>query len=232
MAARKRLSRDARRKLIVSAAIPLFAKKGFRGTTTKELAAAAGVSEALLYKHFPSKDSMYEEIQKVCFQKRQEYVDLLGDLEPSTENLVFCVWFLLERTLCRGMVRDKVIREALPRLVLTSLLEDGNFARIVLVDNSAHWREPMYACLAAARDEGTVTNVPEGEDELVTWFVHHIAFTGLLMDLPKKSVIDYGRTPEELRDRVANFLLVGMGMKPSLIKKLYKPDKFLKSTDA
>lgn len=57
-----RLDSDERRKMIVAAALPLFARKGFAGTTTKELAEAAGISEALLFRHFPSKKQLYGEI--------------------------------------------------------------------------------------------------------------------------------------------------------------------------
>ncbi|PYM09743.1 MAG: hypothetical protein DME18_17505 [Verrucomicrobia bacterium] len=53
----QRLSAEERREAIVKAALPLFARKGFANTTTRELADAAGVSEALIYKHFPSKES-------------------------------------------------------------------------------------------------------------------------------------------------------------------------------
>jgi TetR/AcrR family transcriptional regulator len=34
----------------------LFSKKGFRGTTTKEIAQAAGVSEAIIFRHFETKE--------------------------------------------------------------------------------------------------------------------------------------------------------------------------------
>ena len=60
----KRMNCDARKEAIVKAALPLFARQGFARTTTRQLADAAGVSEALLYKHFPSKESLYAEIQK------------------------------------------------------------------------------------------------------------------------------------------------------------------------
>ena len=55
-----RLDSDERRKAIVAAAVPLFARKGFAGTTTKELAEVAGISEALLFRHFPSKKHLYD----------------------------------------------------------------------------------------------------------------------------------------------------------------------------
>ena len=46
--AHSRLDSDERRQTIVDAAVPLFARKGFAGTTTRELAEAAGISEALV----------------------------------------------------------------------------------------------------------------------------------------------------------------------------------------
>ena len=62
----KRLSREERRRRIVLGAMKAFAKSGFRGTRSRDLAAAAGVSEALLFKHFPSK----REIQKAIIEER------------------------------------------------------------------------------------------------------------------------------------------------------------------
>jgi AcrR family transcriptional regulator len=47
---------------LIAAATTLFAARGFRGTTTKEIAKAAGVSEALLFKYFPTKRALYAAI--------------------------------------------------------------------------------------------------------------------------------------------------------------------------
>ena len=53
-----RLQGDTRRAQIVDVARALFAEHGYRATTTRELAAAAGVSDALLYRYFESKDDL------------------------------------------------------------------------------------------------------------------------------------------------------------------------------
>ena len=53
---------DERRDAIVHSAIHLFAEKGFRGATTRELAAAAGVTEPVLYQHFRTKSDLYSAI--------------------------------------------------------------------------------------------------------------------------------------------------------------------------
>ena len=57
-----RMTSDLRRQLILGAAKRCFARHGFAGTTTKSVAAAAAISEGLLFKHFPSKSALYAEI--------------------------------------------------------------------------------------------------------------------------------------------------------------------------
>ena len=57
-----RMTSPERRAAIVSAAVRMFSERGFRGTTTRELAAAVGVSEPVLYEHFPSKRELYRAI--------------------------------------------------------------------------------------------------------------------------------------------------------------------------
>jgi len=50
---------DARREQILQTAVNLFSQRGFKGTTTKEIAKAAGVSEAIIFRHFATKDELY-----------------------------------------------------------------------------------------------------------------------------------------------------------------------------
>ncbi|MBI3858305.1 MAG: TetR/AcrR family transcriptional regulator [Planctomycetes bacterium] len=62
----KHLTHEERRKRIVLGAMAAFARSGFKGTRSRDLAAAAGVSEALIYKHFPNKRA----IQKAIIEER------------------------------------------------------------------------------------------------------------------------------------------------------------------
>jgi AcrR family transcriptional regulator len=62
----KHLSHEERRKRIVQGAMEAFARSGFRGTRSRDLAKAAGVSEALIFKHFPNKRA----IQKAIIEER------------------------------------------------------------------------------------------------------------------------------------------------------------------
>lgn len=59
---------EERRLQILAVAVRLFSERGFRGTTTKEIAQAAGVSEAMVFRHFATKQELYAAIldHKAC----------------------------------------------------------------------------------------------------------------------------------------------------------------------
>src|SRR6202162_5779611 len=95
-----KLSGEERRAAILKAVRQVFAEKGFDGTTTRELAAAAGVSEALLFKHFPNKEALFSAMQLSCCNERDlDKIDRLKALEPSASTLVLLVHFFVSRVL-------------------------------------------------------------------------------------------------------------------------------------
>ena len=59
---RSRLSAEERRAAILEAARRVFGAAGYHEATTRDIANAAGVSEALLYQHFPGKRQLFEEL--------------------------------------------------------------------------------------------------------------------------------------------------------------------------
>lgn len=59
-APRKRLSADDRREQIVRSARTVFSRTGLAGARTRDIAVEAGVNEALLYRHFASKEELFE----------------------------------------------------------------------------------------------------------------------------------------------------------------------------
>lgn len=58
----QRLSAAERRKRILDVSRELFARQGFHATTTRDIARAGGVSDALLYTYFTSKQQVLEAI--------------------------------------------------------------------------------------------------------------------------------------------------------------------------
>jgi len=67
---RARLPRERRREQILKSAELLFAAIGMRSTTTSALAKAAGISEAILYRHFGAKQKLFERVVERNTQQR------------------------------------------------------------------------------------------------------------------------------------------------------------------
>jgi AcrR family transcriptional regulator len=80
---------EERRAAIVEAAIHLFAEKGFRGTTTRGLAAALGVSGPVLYRHFKTKRDLYSAIIEVKAQQGDQQGAGLPLLEAAGDDRAF-----------------------------------------------------------------------------------------------------------------------------------------------
>ena len=57
-----RVSAKIRREQLVEVAMKLFSQQGFDGTTTREIAEAAGVNEAIIFRHFHTKEELYWEV--------------------------------------------------------------------------------------------------------------------------------------------------------------------------
>lgn len=57
-----RMPGEDRRRQLLRVAVDRFARNGFSGTKTKDIAAAAGVSEGILFRHFSSKEDLYHAI--------------------------------------------------------------------------------------------------------------------------------------------------------------------------
>src|ERR1044071_9103837 len=148
-----RLDSDERRNAIVKAAVPLFVRKGFAGTTTRELAEAAGISAALLFRHFPTKQLLYREILRLGCEG-DPALEKLATLQPSTATLVCMVRFMVRRFLL-GEEADRVELDSRLRLLLHSFLQDGDYARelfLTLADRVVPLFETSLAAAIAAGD--------------------------------------------------------------------------------
>jgi AcrR family transcriptional regulator len=213
-----KMSGEERHAAIIKAALRVFVEKGFYRTTTRELARAAGVSEALLFKHFPSKEALYSAIQMSCFKEEGSKIrEWLESLEPSTSSLVFLVKDLVLHIL--GGRPDEGERSFV-RLILRSLIDEGEFARLAIQWGPSHWVQKVQECIEAANAAGDMVEGP-ARTGLGGWFVHQLV-TGILVHwLPAEPVIDYGVPREEVLTQVTWFCLRGMGLKEEAIRRCY-----------
>ena len=81
-----RLNNEDRRTSIVDTACKLFAERGFRGTTTREIAAAVGVTEPVIYEHFKTKRDLYTAIIASKAQAGLAQVEALATKYAAVED--------------------------------------------------------------------------------------------------------------------------------------------------
>ncbi|HEY0364943.1 MAG TPA: helix-turn-helix domain-containing protein [Pyrinomonadaceae bacterium] len=121
-----RMAGEERRLQILAVAVSLFSQKGFRGTTTKEIAQAAGVSEAMVFRHFATKQELYSAIldHKACASGRFDPAEMAADpIERKDDRAVF-------ESLALGALNHHENDPEFQRLLLHSALEKHELAQM------------------------------------------------------------------------------------------------------
>lgn len=216
-----RLDCAERRQAILDAALPVFAERGFAATTTRAVAEAAGVSEALIFKHFPSKTALYEALFLTCVEGDPELARLCA-LPPSTATLVAFVEGLVEYFLLE-LPADPAAR-ARHRLLLQSLLGDGSFATLTSRWIASRIAGPFCAALAAAQAAGDAAPEPVAAENGL-WFAYHLAAMLATVALPGGAAVA-GLAVTDAGERARQvlwFLLRGVGLAPAVIARHVDP---------
>jgi AcrR family transcriptional regulator len=121
-----RMAGEERRSQILAVAVSLFSNRGFRGTTTKEIAQAAGVSEAMVFRHFATKEELYAAIldYKVCSGEKFDPSQLAADaIKRKDDRAVF-------ESLALEALNHYEKDPEFQRLLLHSALEKHQLAQI------------------------------------------------------------------------------------------------------
>ena len=82
----RRLSAEDRRQQILGVAATLFAEQGFSGTRTREIADAAGVNEAIIFRHFPKKEELYWAVIENLVALAKKRPQLKDRLRPDSDD--------------------------------------------------------------------------------------------------------------------------------------------------
>ena len=207
------MTSDLRRQLILSAAKRCFARHGFAGTTTKSVAAAASISEGLLFKHFPSKSALYAEILAEECEADPALQRLLG-LEPSTETLVVLIREMVRHFQQVADTPDQQEAQRL-RLMITSHLDDGEFARLIY-QKIGNLIGPVFtSSLERAVEAGDASRI--GCEPLnLFWFAHHTVLMATLARLPSVPCLSYANAAN-LERQVCEFILRGIGLNETAV---------------
>ncbi len=223
MGSRVRLTGEERRHKILEAAKPLFAMNGFKGTSVREIAKAANVSEALLYKHFKGKEEIYNEILRYPAGIGSNLVDELQEIEPGAEKLITMVYLMFEHILFEmpGQRQEQLLHE---RFLFHSFLETGNYARTAFKSiRDAIW-DTLEESYQAAQEQAHLVEMPIPFVHRA-WFVHHLAMALNLCHLPDPPAFEYQGSMEELCEHATLFALRGIGLTDEVIKRFYIIEK-------
>jgi TetR/AcrR family transcriptional regulator len=107
------MAAEDRRRQLIETAMDLFSQKGFAGTTTREIAAAAGVTEAIIFRHFATKQDLYMAILAYkCEAGKNQWMEELDALMDSNDD--------------EGFIRSLVTQ------ILAFHREDPRFQRLLL----------------------------------------------------------------------------------------------------
>jgi AcrR family transcriptional regulator len=122
MTMKRRMSAGGRREQILKGAMRLFAQKGFRGTTTREIAQRLGISEALMFKYFPSKKVLYAAIIQKRADGSGEMFFPKEAIQAKDDRQVF-------RSIASNLIQKNTDDPAFMRLILYGALEGNELSR-------------------------------------------------------------------------------------------------------
>jgi AcrR family transcriptional regulator len=214
---KKRMRGCDRRQALIIVVRDLFAQKGFDGVSTRELANAAGVPQSLIYKHFPSKQSLYDAMLDECIKESdlETYKKILT-LEPSTSTLILIVHFLMSK-----MLGDPESSKALDMMTARSLIESGEFF-FSIQKLLAPWNAKVEESLKAAVKSGDAEAVPSTGETAPLFIYGTAAGVGLFLR-PEKKILDLKVSREHLIEKCVWFVLLGVGVKADVIRRHYNP---------
>src|SRR5436309_15256486 len=142
------MSKDGRRQEILKAAMEVFARNGFRGTTTRDLAAQAEVNEAIIFRHFNTKTELYRAIlEEKVSQNRTPYFEELERLAAAHDDRTF-----LETLGHKFFLRHEQ-DSTFMRLLLFSALE-GHELSDMFFASMAGRGDPLASYLERRMDDG------------------------------------------------------------------------------
>lgn len=147
-----RIPGSERKARLIKAATALFAAKGFNGTKSREIAEKAGVSEALVFKHFPTKNHLYAAIlaEQSPVPRLLSEIKMLADRREDAE-----VFTLIAKTIIIQGVPDW----DLMRLLLFSALEGHKLSEMFFHNHVRVFHEFLAGYIARRIRDGAFRKV-------------------------------------------------------------------------
>jgi len=148
-----RMSAGGRREQILQGSMKLFAEKGFRGTTTREIAQQLGISEALMFKYFPSKKALYRAIIRKRTDGSEEMFLPKEAIQSKDDRQVF-------RSIASYLISKNTDDPTFMRLIQYSALEGHELSKIFFESHSMEKTKLLSKYIRQRIKEQAFRNVP------------------------------------------------------------------------
>jgi TetR/AcrR family transcriptional regulator len=146
------MSAADRQRQLLKVALNAFSRRGFKGTTTKEIAAAAGVAEAVIFQHFASKEALYSAVLDLHLDPGDEaaWIDEISDLMERNDDAA--VFHSFVNRILHGYHRDLEIE----RVILFAALEGHEQGMVRLQKQFAPIFERLMDYVTRRQSEGAL----------------------------------------------------------------------------
>jgi len=210
-----RMKGDARREQILNTAVSLFSKYGFSGTTTKKIAAAAGVSEAMVFRHFSTKTELYGAIldSKSCEEGPHRFPwenneELQIAMEAKDDQKVFY-------NLAINALNKQQADEGFMRLMFFSALEEHELAERFFSEFVSKVYEFISGYVEQRQKDGAMRNVnPRIVVRAFLGMILHHSLNNMLWD-KKRRILNISN--EDAAKNFAEIILHGVMSEPKAI---------------
>jgi AcrR family transcriptional regulator len=163
----QRFSAEDRKHQILGVATDLFASRGYEGTTTREIAKQANVNEAIIFRHFPTKEDLYWAVIEAKCKAEAGRQIMVSILEAGTDVRTTFV------ALAEAMLRRRENDPTLTRLMLFSALENHRLSTKVFQTYVADYYEIL--------SEHIRTKIVAGEFKKINPQIAARGFLGMLV---------------------------------------------------
>jgi AcrR family transcriptional regulator len=211
LAEKKRLSSQEREKQIVSAAVEFFAEVGFSGDT-RQLARRLGVTQSLIYKHFPNKDALIDRVYEEVYVGRWDpfWEEVIRDRATPLEQRLVSLYIDYAKA---ALTRDWV------RIFMFSGLRGESINKKYLEMLRARILEPIAVELRHELGLQDVVTIPLKTSEIeLVWSINaRIFYFGQrrwIFDVPIEDDVE-----EMIRLTIAHFMAGARVLMPKIVGK-------------
>jgi AcrR family transcriptional regulator len=205
------MTAEDRKLQILRVAVSLFSQKGFGGTTTKEIAQAAGVSEAMVFRHFATKQELYTAIldHKACSGDSMNPEEMVAEaLKQKDDQAVF-------EQVALGALEHHEGDPEFQRLLLHSALEGHELSEIFFEKFVRRVYELLGGYIAERQRDGAMVKIDPAiaVRAFIGMIIHHSLNNNLWDPQRRLLKISNAEAAKHFADILLNGIRAGNGIK-------------------